>query len=99
MSAALAYTDASATARPLHVLERAQLAAWRATQSSAVNAWIDAQGFAAGAGSLLLLPGDDGLAGAVIGIGDALDPYAYAHAPFGLPAGGLAARPNTAKRP
>ena len=30
---------------------------------------------------------EDGLAGAVIGIGDALDPYAYAHAPFGLPAG------------
>ena len=87
MSAALAYTDASTTARALHVLDRTQLAAWRTTQSATVNAWIDAQGFAAGAGSLLLLPGEDGLAGAVIGIGDPLDPYSYAHAPFGLPAG------------
>ena len=48
MSAALAYTDASATARALHVLDRTQLAAWRTTQSATVNAWIDAQGFAAG---------------------------------------------------
>ena len=87
MSAALAYTDASTTARALHVLDRTQLAAWRTAQSATVNAWIDAQGFAAGAGSLLLLPGEDGLAGAVIGIGDPLDPYSYAHAPFGLPAG------------
>ena len=87
MSAALAYTDASTTARALHVLDRTQLAAWRTTQSAAVNAWIDAQGFAAGAGSLLLLPGEDGLAGAVVGIGNPLDPYSYAHAPFGLPAG------------
>lgn len=87
MSAALAYTDASTTARALHVLDRTQLAAWRTPQSATVNAWIDAQGFAAGAGSLLLLPGEDGLAGAIIGIGDPLDPYSYAHAPFGLPAG------------
>ncbi len=87
MSAALAYTDSSATARPLHVLDRAQLAAWRATQSPAINAWIDAQNFAAAPGSLLLLPGEEGLAGAVIGIGDALDAYSYGHAPFGLPTG------------
>ena len=46
MSAALAYTDASTTARALHVLDRTQLAAWRTTQSVTVNAWIDAQGFA-----------------------------------------------------
>ncbi len=87
MSAALAYTDSSPNARPLHVLERTQLATWRATQSPAVNAWLDAQNFTASPGSLLPLPGENGLAGAVIGIGDALDPYAYAHAPFGLPAG------------
>ena len=50
MSAALAYTDASTTARALHVLDRTQLAAWRTSQSATVNAWIDAQGIAAGAG-------------------------------------------------
>ncbi len=102
MSAALAYTGSSADARPLHVLERGQLAAWRERQPPAVQAWLDAQGFAAAPGSLLLLPGADGLAGAAIGIGDALDPYAYAHAPFGLPAGdwalasGLAAEARAA---
>ena len=77
MSAALAYTDASTTARALHVLDRTQLAAWRTTQSATVNAWIDAQGFAAGAGSLLLLPGEDGLAGAVVGIGLSYAVVAY----------------------
>jgi leucyl aminopeptidase len=87
MTATLAYTDSSPNARPLHVLERAQLAGWRATQSPAVNAWIDAQNFAATPGSLLLLPDEAGLAGAVIGIGDPLDPYSYGHVPFGLPAG------------
>lgn len=87
MTAALAYTDSSANARPLHVLERTQLAGWRATQSPAVNAWLDAQNFTAAPGSLLLLPGDAGLAGAVMGIGDPLDAYSYGHAPFGLPAG------------
>ena len=92
MSAALAYTDSSTAAHALHVLDRTQLAAWRTNQTAAVNAWIDAQGFAAGAGSLLLLPGEDGLAGAVIGIGDPLDPYSYAHAPFALPAGDCVAR-------
>ena len=59
MSAALAYTDASSSARALHVLDRTQLAAWRTTQSAAVNAWIDAQAFAAGGdqvGALLPAP-------------------------------------------
>ena len=69
------------------MLDRTQLAAWRTTQSATVNAWIDAQGFAAGAGSLLLLPGEDGLAGAAVGIAAPLDPSSYAHAPFHLPPG------------
>src|SRR5690606_34691566 len=42
----------------------------------------------AAAGSQLTLPGGDGaLAGAVLGIGDALDPFSYAHAPHALPGG------------
>ncbi|MBP3984267.1 leucyl aminopeptidase family protein [Pseudoxanthomonas helianthi] len=87
MTATHAYaTDASA-ALPLHVLQRAQFDAWRATQSPALQAWIDAQRFVAAPGTLLLLPGEEGLAGAALGIGDPLDAYAYAHAPFGLPVG------------
>jgi len=79
------FTQDTADALPLHLLERAQLAQWRQTQSPAVNAWISAQSFTAAAGSVLLLPGDDGLAGAVIGIGDARDPQSYGHAPNALP--------------
>ncbi len=37
--------------------------------------------------SVLLLPGEHGLSGAVLGTGDYADPYAYAHGPFALPAG------------
>src|SRR3546814_11831175 len=47
-----------------------------------------AHGFDAASGSQLTLPGDRGtLAGAVLGVGDALDPFSYAHAPRSLPAG------------
>ena len=55
MSAALAYIDSSANARPLHVLARTQLAPWRASQSPALNASVDAQAVSASPGSLLLL--------------------------------------------
>ncbi len=92
MSLPSVFTESSSSALPLHVLERAQLPAWIATQAPSVRAWLEAQNFAAAPGSLVLLPGvhpdeKPGVAGAVIGIGDPLDPYAYAHAPYGLPAG------------
>ncbi len=82
-------TTASAPAAPLplHVLLPGRFESWLAAQPAAVQAWANAQGFAGTPGSLLLLPGADGLAGAAIGVGDALDPAAYGHAPFGLPAG------------
>lgn len=77
-------TDADAL--PLHIVGRERLADWRAAQPAATGNWLDAQGFDAAPASALLLPGADGtLAGAVIGIGDALDPYSYGHAPFALP--------------
>lgn len=78
---------ADGSTRPLHVLQREQFADWSAQQPAPVRAWLQAQGFAATPGSLALLPGDEGIAGAVIGIGDAADPLSYAHAPTGLPAG------------
>ncbi|GAB3754869.1 leucyl aminopeptidase family protein [Lysobacter olei] len=81
------FTDASASALPLHVVSRTDFAAWRDAQPAHVAAWTQAQGFDGSAGSALTLPGADGaLAGAVIGVGDALDPYAYGHAPTALPA-------------
>ena len=77
----------SASALPLHVLDRTQLAAWLAQQPAAVAAWAQAQRFDAAPGSVLLVPGADGLAAAVLGVGDREDAYAYAHGPFALPAG------------
>lgn len=63
-------------------------AAWLAGQSEPVQRWLRAQGFSGAAGSHALLPGSEGLAGAVLGIGDQIhDPFAYAHGPFALPAG------------
>ena len=78
----------AATPRPLHCVQRDGLAGWRAAQSPAVQAWLDAQQFDASVGSALTWPdADGGIAGAVIGIGDPLDPLSYAHAPLALPVG------------
>jgi len=87
MTPITAYTTDSSNALPLHVLDRDGFAAWKATQSAAVQAWAAAQQFNAAPNSVLLLPGDNGIAGAVLGVGDHADAYAYAHAPFALPAG------------
>jgi len=72
---------------PLHVLLPGHFDGWLAAQPAAVQAWVRAQGFTGAPGTLFSIPGEDGMAGAAISVGDALDPAAYAHAPFGLPAG------------
>ncbi|WP_313320189.1 leucyl aminopeptidase family protein [Stenotrophomonas sp.] len=82
-----AYTTDSSNALPLYVLDRDGFNAWKAQQPAAVQAWASAQQFNAAPGSVLLLPGDNGIAGALLGVGDRADAYAYAHAPFALPAG------------
>ena len=81
------FAPASDTALPLYCIERTGFDVWRAAQLPALGSWIDAQTFTAASGSLLLLPGENGIAGAVLGIGDRLDPFSYAHAPFALPPG------------
>ncbi|KRG86840.1 cytochrome C oxidase subunit II, partial [Stenotrophomonas acidaminiphila] len=82
-----AFTSDSAGALPLHVLDKATFAAWLDAQPAATQAWLSSQQFTAAPGSVALLPGSDGLAGAVLGVGDRADAHAYAHAPFALPAG------------
>jgi len=74
-------------ALPLYCVQRTGFDDWRKAQTPGIGQWIDAQTFDAASGSLLLLPGDNGIAGAVLGIGDPLDPAAYAHAPYALPPG------------
>ena len=81
------FTNDSIHALPLHVLDRDGFAAWSAQQPAAVQAWLKSQQYLAAPGSVALLPGVDGLAGAVLGVGDRADAYSYAHAPFALPAG------------
>ncbi len=81
------FSDSDTGTRPLYLLEAADYAAWRSEQPPAQLQWLDAQCFTAAPGTLVLLPDGEGLGGAVLGIGDPLDPYSYAHAPHGLPVG------------
>jgi len=85
-----AYATPGTPALPLYLLDRAGFAAWRDAQPAGVSAWLKAQAFDAAPGSAVLLPGSDGIAGAVLGVGDRLDPYAYAHGPQALPEGAWA---------
>jgi len=74
-------------ARSLHLIDQAHYRQWYQHQSKMQRDWLDAIGFAATPGNLALLPDGQGLAGAVLGIGDVHDPFAYAHAPSVLPEG------------
>ncbi len=81
------FAASSDNALPVHFVEKARFADWRTSQPAATQAWLEAQGFTASPGTCVLLPGDVGIAGAVLGIGDPLDVYSYAHAPSALPVG------------
>ena len=88
MTLPAAYTHDTATALPLHSVTKSGYAAWLAAQPAAVQAWLQAHRFDGSSGSAHTWADANGqLAGAVLGIDDALDPYAYAHAPRALPAG------------
>jgi leucyl aminopeptidase len=87
MSALPGFIATVDNALPLHAVTAGGFAAWSAQQSAPLQAWLKAQGFTAAAGTVALLPGGEGLAGAVLGIAEANDPFAYAHAPYALPAG------------
>lgn len=83
-----ATSGGAAAPRMLHFVQRDALVAWREAQPVTVQAWLAAQQFDASAGTTMTWPdADGGIAGAVIGIGDQLDPMSYAHAPLALPVG------------
>lgn len=76
------------TAVPMYALASASLPAFAAQQPAAVGQWIQANAFTAAAGSALTIPDADGKPlMALIGIADARDPFALAHAPYALPEG------------
>ncbi|HVI58560.1 MAG TPA: leucyl aminopeptidase family protein [Luteimonas sp.] len=80
--------DPALTPLPLYLVNRDGWEGWHGRQPRALAQWMLAHGFDAAPGSQLALPGGDGgLAGAVLGIGDPLDPLSYAHAPLALPPG------------
>lgn len=88
LPACFASPDAAATARPIVLVGRDGLAAWRAAQSPAVQAWLDAHGFDGQPGAPLFVPGADGHPAFVLaGIADPADPLAIAHLPSLLPPG------------
>ncbi len=71
----------------LHLVKRDNFDTWRQQQPHQVQVWIDAHRFDGAAGSALVLPAADGTLAAILGIGEALDPWSYAHAPYALPVG------------
>jgi leucyl aminopeptidase len=76
-----AFADASAQSLPLHVVASDHLAAWLAARPDATRLWLHGAGFAAKLGEVVLLPGPDGVQGAVAGFGT---PQARARQRFGL---------------
>ena len=87
LPACFASADQAATALRLVVLDRATFPAWLSAQPAPVQAWLNAQGFNATAGTQQLVPRADGEPAFVaVGIGDAADPFALAHLPALLPA-------------
>ena len=89
-----AFADASPAARPLYVVAPDDLAQFLASQPAPVQAWLAAQGFDAALGDLRLIPGDAGVAAAVIGHGTpqsrARQRFPLAKAATTLPAGAWA---------
>ncbi len=61
----------SGAARPLWAVRPEDIDATASARSAEVAAWIGASGFAAAPGEVLLLPGPDGVSGALCGLGNA----------------------------
>ncbi|MEJ1978430.1 MAG: hypothetical protein WDN49_22195 [Acetobacteraceae bacterium] len=83
----------SSGALPVYALRPGELAAFLAGSPHA--AFLSAGRFAADTGELRLLPGGDGLSGAVLGLGDSQDPHVFGALPFGLPPGDWRIEPGS----
>ncbi len=86
-----AFAPADAPSLPLHVLSPDDLPDWLAGPGADSAGWLKACGFEAALGDVRLLPGPEGLAGAVIGTGTskarARSRFGLAKAVAALPAG------------
>ena len=66
-----AFADAKSATLPLHVVETDHLPNWVGGPGAAWAGWLAASGFEAALGEVRLLPGPIGVAGAVVGMGNA----------------------------
>ena len=82
-------TEDDNAALPLHTVRPAALEAFLAGLPKAQKAWLRATGFEAKAGELRLLPGPDGLDGAVLGLGEDRSPHVFGGLPAQLPEGSV----------
>ena len=80
-------TAKAPAALPLHAVRPEGLPGLLGALPGMAAAFLRATGFAAAAGEHALLPGPDGLAGAVIGLGAETSPWTYGGLPRALPAG------------
>ncbi len=88
----LPFADDTPAALPLYAVSPAGLAALRDSLPEVARRYLDATGFAAKPQQLCLLPGEVGLAGAVLGLGDSAagadtPPWAFGDLAFRLPEG------------
>ena len=85
------FADAGALARVLTIVTAEGLADWLLAQAAEVRAWVVGSGFVAGLGEVRLLPGPQGVAAAVAGLGTAAARgrlrFGLARALAGLPGG------------
>jgi leucyl aminopeptidase len=77
--------DADPKALPLHTVRPAALERFLAGLPAPQRAWLSATGFAAKTGELRLLPGAEGLCGAVLGLGEDRSPHVFGSLPAQLP--------------
>src|SRR5580692_4615475 len=78
---------AASAALQVYALRPATLPAFLDGVSCHTADFLRASGFAAKAGTVSLLPGSDGVAGAVLGLGEDAGPNPFGALPFALPEG------------
>jgi len=77
--------EAADGARPLHAVRPHGLAAFLGRLPDAQSSFLRQLNFAAASQELMFLPGDDGVAGAVLGLGDDTSPAVFGDLAFRLP--------------
>ncbi|HYD97858.1 MAG TPA: leucyl aminopeptidase family protein [Alphaproteobacteria bacterium] len=83
---ALVDPSPSESALPLVPLTKAGLEPWLAGRDAAMRAFVEGAGFAAEPGATLFVPGADGPAAVLFGVGESPDLWAFGALPASLPA-------------